>query len=102
MQSPPLPAGLPVAQHGTGTGVRIPGASEAQWKQLGLQREPPDERFIARLGAWARQMLWNGTFAAKGAAGVVLGYPEALAEAHRCIASGMPSAQGGESNPATL
>lgn len=70
-------------------------------RAMGLQREPPDKRFVAPLMARARHALGHDTFAAMCAAGAALGYREALAEACRGIAAGMAARTDGENHAAT-
>src|SRR5204862_6618319 len=57
-------AGLALARRRWGAGAKLLGASETQLKQMGLQREPPDEQFIAPLIREARRSLGDDAFAA--------------------------------------
>ncbi|HEV8553869.1 MAG TPA: tetratricopeptide repeat protein [Casimicrobiaceae bacterium] len=57
------------------------GAAEAQTAQMGLQRDPADEAFLAPLIAKAREALGEGAFAAVEAAGRALAYEGAMEEA---------------------
>ncbi len=74
-------AGLALGRASWETGTRIFGASDAQLAHMGLQREPPDARFIAPLVARARETLGNAAFDAAYAAGHALPYESAVGEA---------------------
>ena len=74
-------AGLALAQGAWDQGVRLLGASDAQLKRMGLQREPPDERFIAPLHARARQALGDAAHDLAYEAGAALSYDTAAVEA---------------------
>jgi tetratricopeptide (TPR) repeat protein len=78
-------AGLALARGRWETGTRVFGASEAQLTQMGLQREPPDARFIAPLVAHARATLGEAAFDAAYAAGHALPYDAAVAEADAAL-----------------
>ena len=74
-------AGLALAQGAWDQGVRLLGASDAQLKRMGLQREPPDERFIAPLHGRARRALGDAAHDLAYEAGVALAYDTAAVEA---------------------
>jgi len=99
--APEVAAGLTRARSGWEAGARLPGASERQLKEMGLQREPSDARFIAPLVARPWHIPGNDTFAALCAAGAAFGWREAPAEARRGNVSGMAPPAGGQSDAAT-
>ena len=74
-------AGLAMARGAWDRGVRLLGASDEQLKRMGLQREPPDERFIAPLHARARQALGDPAHDSAYEAGATLSYEAATDEA---------------------
>jgi predicted ATPase/class 3 adenylate cyclase len=74
-------AGLAMARGAWERGVRLLGASDEQLKRMGLQREPPDERFIAPLDAQARQALGDSAHDAAYAAGTAFSYDAAIDDA---------------------
>jgi hypothetical protein len=74
-------AGLAMARGAWERGVRLLGASDEQLKRMGLQREPPDERFVAPLHARAREALGDAVHDAHYAAGAALSYDTAAGEA---------------------
>jgi hypothetical protein len=61
--------------------ARLHGATEAQSGQMGYQREPVDEAFLAPLIQRTRKALGAAGFAAAESAGRSLSYDEAIAEA---------------------
>jgi non-specific serine/threonine protein kinase len=61
--------------------ARLYGATEALSEQMGRQREPVDEAFLAPLIQQAREALGAAGFAAAESAGRSLSYDEAIAEA---------------------
>jgi tetratricopeptide (TPR) repeat protein len=74
-------AGLAMARGAWARGVRLLGASDEQLKRMGLQREPPDERFIAPLHERARQALGDAAHDSAYEAGAALSYESATGEA---------------------
>jgi predicted ATPase/class 3 adenylate cyclase len=74
-------AGLAMARGAWDRGVRLLGASDEQLKRMGLQREPPDARFIEPLNSHARRELGNADHDVAYAAGAALSYDEAIGEA---------------------
>jgi non-specific serine/threonine protein kinase len=74
-------AGLAMARGAWERGVRLLGASDEQLKRMGLQREPPDERFVAPLHAQARTALGDMAHDSAYEAGAALAYDTAAAEA---------------------
>jgi hypothetical protein len=84
------PVGQSVLEVATGLGAlrgeweraaRFFGAAEAQTARTGLQRDPADEAFVAPWIAKARATLGAAAFVAAEAAGRVLSYENAMAEA---------------------
>ncbi|MEP6942349.1 MAG: adenylate/guanylate cyclase domain-containing protein [Betaproteobacteria bacterium] len=74
-------AGLGMARGAWHQGVRLLGASDEQLKRMGLQREPPDERFIAPLRARARHELGVAAYESAYQTGAALSYDTATGEA---------------------
>ena len=74
-------AGLAMARGAWERGARLLGASDEQLKQMGLQREPPDERFIAPLRAQARHALGDAAHDAAYEVGAGFSYETATGEA---------------------
>lgn len=74
-------AGLAMARGALDRGVRLLGASDEQMKRMGLQREPPDERFVAPLHARARQTMGDAAHDLAYEAGAALSYDSATGEA---------------------
>ena len=61
--------------------ARLYGATEALSEQMGYQREPVDEAFLAPLIRRTREALGAAAFAAAESAGRLLSYDEAIEEA---------------------
>ena len=74
-------AGLAMARGDWARGVRLLGASDEQLARMGLQREPPDERFVAPLHARARAALGDAAHDAAYGDGAALSYEAATGEA---------------------
>lgn len=80
-----ISAGLAAFVGVWGRAARLYGAAAAQMEQLGLQREIPDEAFLAPLITMAREALGAEAFATAETAGRVLPYDAALAETRAWI-----------------
>jgi predicted ATPase/class 3 adenylate cyclase len=78
-------AGLAALRRESEQAARFFGAAEAQMGQTGLHRDPADEAFLAPLITTARDTLGPTTFAAAEAAGRVLSYDQAVAEAREWL-----------------
>jgi tetratricopeptide (TPR) repeat protein len=78
-------AGLATVGNECARAARLLGAAEAQMKQMGFRRVPPDEAFLAPLIAKAREALGESTFAAAESAGRSLSYEAATSEAREWL-----------------